>query len=45
MTTISTRIRGLKPHIVGARIGLGLMAILAIALIPSLIVLAIAQHA
>ena len=44
MTTISTRIHGLKPHIVGARVGLGLMGILAIALIPSLIVMAIAQH-
>ena len=43
MKEMTTGIRGLKPHIVGARIALGLMAILTVALIPSLIALAIAQ--
>ena len=40
MKEMTTGIRGLKPHIVGARIALGLMAILTVALIPSLIALA-----
>ena len=43
MTKITTGFRGLKPHIVGARVGLGLMAILMVAFTPALIVLAIAQ--
>ncbi len=43
MTKITTGSRGLKPHIIGARVGLWSMSILAVALIPSLIVLAIAQ--
>ncbi len=40
MTKITTGIRVLKPHLVGARVALGLMATLTVPLIPSLIVLA-----
>ena len=43
MTRITNGVRGLQPHIVGARFALSLMAILTVALIPSLILLAIAQ--
>ncbi len=42
MTKITTGILELKPHIVGAKLALGLMATLTVFLIPSLIVLATA---